>query len=58
MAVYGETIETVTYLILLGSKITADGGDCRHELKRHLLFGRKSITNLDNILKSGAITLP
>ena len=58
MAVYGETIETVTYLILLGSKITADGGDCSHELKRHLLFGRKSITNLDNILKSGAITLP
>ena len=58
MAVYGETIETVTYLILLGSKITADGGDCSHELKRHLLFGRKVMTNLDSIFKSRDITLP
>ena len=58
MAVYGETIETVADLILLASKITADGGDCSHEIKRHLLFGRKSITNLDNVLKSRAITFP
>ena len=47
----GETIETVTDFIFLGSKITADG-DCSHEIKRRLLFGRKVITNQDNILKS------
>ena len=47
----GETTETVTDLILGGSKITADG-DCSHELKRHLLLGRKAMTNLDSILKS------
>ena len=53
----GETMETVTDLFFLGSKITADG-DCRHEIKRHLLLGRKAITNLDSILKSRDITLP
>ena len=53
----GETMETVTDFIFLGSKITADG-DCNHELKRHLLFGIKAITNLDTILKSRDITLP
>ena len=53
----GETIETVTEFIFLGSKITADG-DCSHEIKRHLLFGRKAMTNLDSILKSRDITLP
>ena len=47
----GETMETVTDFIPLGSKITADG-DCSHEIKRHLLLGRKTLTNLDNILKS------
>ena len=47
----GETVETVTDFIFLGSKITADG-DCSHEVKRHLLFGKKVITNLDSILKS------
>ena len=47
----GETIETVTDFIFLGSKITADG-DCSHEIKRRLLFGRKVMTNQDNILKS------
>ena len=47
----GETMETVTDFILGGSKITADG-DCSHEIKRHLLLGRKAITNLDSILKS------
>ena len=47
----GETVEKVTDLIFLGSKITADG-DCRHEIKRRLLLGRKVMTNLDNILKS------
>ena len=52
----GETVETVTD-IFLGSKITADG-DCSHEIKRHLLFGRKVMTNLDSILKSGDISLP
>ena len=52
----GETVGTVADFILLGSKITADG-DCSHEIKRHLLFGRKVMTNLDNILKSGDITL-
>ena len=53
----GETMETVTDFIFLGSKITADG-DCTHEIKRHLLFGRKAMINLDSILKSRDITLP
>ena len=52
----GETMETVAYFIFLGSKITADG-DCSHEIKRHLLLGRKVMTNLDSILKSRDITL-
>ena len=52
----GETMETVTDFIFLGSKITADG-DCSHEIKRHLLRGRKAMTNLDSILKSRDITL-
>ena len=51
-----ETVETVTDLILGGSKITADG-DCSHEIKRHLLLGRKVMTNLDSILKGRDITL-
>ena len=55
--VNGETMETVTDFIFWGSKITADG-DCSREIKRHLLFGRKVMTNLDNILKSRDITLP
>ena len=50
-------METVTDFIFLGSKITADG-DCSHEIKRHLLLGRKVMTNLDSILKSRDITLP
>ena len=53
----GETIETVADFIFLGSKITL-GGDCNHEIKRHLLLGRKAMTNLDSILKSRDITLP
>ena len=53
----GETMETVTDFIFLGSKITADG-DCSHEIKRHLLLGRKAMTNLDSILQSRDITLP
>ena len=53
----GETMETVTDFIFLGSKITADG-DCSHEIKRHLLLGRKAMTNLDSVLKSRDITLP
>ena len=53
----GETMETVTDFILGGSQITADG-DCSHEIKKHLLLGRKAITNLDSILKSRDITLP
>ena len=53
----GETTETVTDFIFLGSKITADG-DCSHEIKRHLLLGRKAMTNLDPILKSRDTTLP
>ena len=53
----GETMETVTDFIFLGSKITADD-DCSHEIKRHLLLGRKAMTNLDSILKSRGITLP
>ena len=52
-----ETMETVTDFIFLGSKVTVDG-DCSHEIKRHLLLGRKAVTNLDNILKSRDITLP
>ena len=51
-----ETVETVTDFIFLDSKITADG-DCSHEIKRHLLLGRKAMTNLDSILKSRDITL-
>ena len=53
----GETMETAAEFIFLGSNITADG-DCSHEIKRHLLLGRKVMTNLDSILKSGDITLP
>ena len=53
----GETMETVTDFISLGSKITADG-DCSHEIKRCLFLGRKAMTNLDSILKSREITLP
>ena len=53
----GETVETVSGFILGSSKITADG-DCSHEIKRHLLFGRKVMTNLDSIFKSRDITLP
>ena len=52
----GETVETVSHFIFLGSKITADG-DCTHEIKRCLLLGKKAMTNLDNILKSKDITL-
>ena len=57
MANRWETVETVTDLILGGSKITADG-DCSHEIKRCLLLGRKAMINLDSILKSRDITLP
>ena len=53
----GETVKRVTDFIFGGSKITADG-DCRHEIKRHLLLGRKAMTNLDSLLKSRDITLP
>ena len=53
----GETVETVSDFILLGSKITADG-DCSYEIKRHLLLGRKVLTNLDSIFKSRDVTLP
>ena len=53
----GKTVETVADFIFLSSKITADG-DCSHEIKRHLLLGRKVMTSLDSILKSGDITLP
>ena len=52
----GETMETVTDFIFWGSKITSDG-DCSHEIKRHLLLGRKAMTNTDSILKSRDITL-
>ena len=55
--IHGEIMETVTDFVFLGSKITADS-DCSHEIKRHLLLGRKAITNLDSILKSKDITLP
>ena len=57
MAKDGETVETVTDFILGGAKITADG-DCSHEIKRHLLFGRKVMTNLESIFKIRDITLP
>ena len=53
----GETVETVSDFIFWGSKITADG-DCSHEIKRHLLLGRKVMTNLDSIFKSRDISLP
>ena len=53
----GETMETVTDFIFLGSKITVDG-DCSHEIKRRLFLGRKAMTNLDSVLKSRDITLP
>ena len=53
----GETVETVSDFIFLGSKITADG-DCSHEIKRHLLLGRKVMTNVDSIFKSRDVTLP
>ena len=53
----GETVETAAHVIFWGSKITADG-DCSHEIKRHLLLGRKVMTNLDSIFKSRDITLP
>ena len=55
--IYGETVETVSDFIFWGSKIIEDG-DCSHEIKRCLLFGRKGLTNLDSILKSRDITLP
>ena len=55
--IVGETMETVTDFIFLSSKITSDG-DCSHEIKRHLLLGRKAMTNIDSILKSRDITLP
>ena len=57
MAIGGETVETVTDFIFMGSKITADN-DCSHEIKRHSLLGRKAITYLDSVLKSRDITLP
>ena len=57
MEIDGETMETVTDFIFLGSEITANG-DCSHEMKRCLLLGRKAMTNLDRILKSRDITLP
>ena len=52
-----ETMETMADFVFLGSKITA-GGDCSHEIKRHLLLGKKAMTNLDNVFKSRGITLP
>ena len=55
--IHGKTMETVTDFIYLGFTITADG-DCSHEIKRHLFFERKAVTNLDSILKSKDITLP
>ena len=57
MANSGETMERVRETIFLGSRITANG-DCSHEIKRHLLLGRKAMTNLDSILKSRDVTLP
>ena len=55
--IVGKTVETVSDFIFLGSKIIADG-DCSHEIKRHLLFGKKVMTNLDSIFKSRDVTLP
>ena len=55
--IVAQTVETVTDFIFLGSKITTDG-DCSHEIKRHMLLGRKTMTNLDSILKSRAFTFP
>ena len=55
--IHGETMETVTDFIFLDSKITADG-DCSHEIQRHLLFGKKVMTNIDSILRSRDITWP
>ena len=55
--IVGETMETVSHFIFLGSKITADG-DCSHKIKRHLLLGRKAMTNIDSRVKGRAITLP
>ena len=57
MQIDGKTVETVSDFIFLGSQITADG-DCSHEIKRHLLFGRTFMTNLDSIFKSRDINLP
>ena len=57
LQIEGENVKTITDIIFLGSKNTVDG-DCRHEIKRHLLLGRKAVTNLDNILKHRDITLP
>ena len=57
MAIDEEAMETVRDFIFLGSRVTADG-DCSHEIKRCLLFGRKAVTNLDNIIKRRDITLP
>ena len=57
MQIDGETVETVTDFIFLGSKITA-GGDCSHEIERHTLLGKKVMTNLDSMLKSRDVTLP
>ena len=57
MKIDGETMERMIDFIFLGSKITADG-DCSHEIKRHVLLGRKAMTNLDSIVKSRDITLP
>ena len=57
MKIDGETMERMIDFIFLGSKITADG-DCSHEIKRHVLLGRKAMTNLDSILKSRDVTLP
>ena len=57
MEIGEETMETVTDFTILGSKITADG-DCSHEIKRHLLLGKKAMTNLESVLKSRDISLP
>ena len=57
MANYGGKVETVTDFIFLGSKIIVDG-DCSHEIKRHLLLGKKAMTNLDSVLKSRDVILP
>ena len=57
MEIEGKIVEAIRYFIFLGSKITVDG-DCSHEIKRHLLLGRKAMTNLHSVLKSTDITLP